>query len=131
MSEVRPVTTILAVRDLRRSVAFYRAAFGWPVRIEVPVLVEFELPGGTGLSLYQREGFARNTGTEPALPPAQGTTGTELYLHCDELEALIERIRAAGGQVLTPLAPRSWGDEAAYFADPDGNVIAVGRPLPG
>jgi catechol-2,3-dioxygenase len=22
-----------------------------------------------------------------------------------------------------------WGDEAAYFADPDGNVVAVGRRL--
>ena len=28
-----------------------------------------------------------------------------------------------------PAAPRDWGDEAAYFADPDGNVLVVARPL--
>ena len=31
---------------------------------------------------------------------------------------------------LSPLAPRDWGDEAAYFADPDGVVIAVARSIP-
>jgi hypothetical protein len=31
----------------------------------------------------------------------------------------------------TPAVPseRGWGDEAAYFADPDGNVVAVGMRL--
>jgi hypothetical protein len=28
-----------------------------------------------------------------------------------------------------PRAERGWGDEAAYFADPDGNVVAVARRL--
>jgi hypothetical protein len=27
------------------------------------------------------------------------------------------------------LSERGWGDEAAYFADPDGNVVAVGMRL--
>ena len=33
--------TILAVADLQASVSFYRTAFGWPTRIEVPVFVEY------------------------------------------------------------------------------------------
>ncbi len=37
------------------------------------------------------------------------------------------RAIAAGARELSPLAPRDWGDEAAYFADPDGNVLAVAR----
>jgi len=34
-------------------------------------------------------------------------------------------------RLLSPLAARPWGHEAAYFADPDGNVVVVARPLRG
>ena len=126
----RHILTILAVGDREASLAFYRAAFGWPVRIEVPVYVEFELPDGRGLGLYQREGFGHNTNQAPEVVPEGGISGTEIYLHCDDLPAAIDRIRAAGARELSLLAPRDWGDEAAYFADPDGNVLVLARPLP-
>ena len=127
----RQTMTVLAVSDLKRAVAFYQDAFGWPIRIDVPVLVEFELPDGTGLAVYVREGFGRNTNQLPFAVPEGEITGTELYFHCDDLEATIERLKAAGARELSPLAPRDWGDDAAYFADPAGNVLAVARPTAG
>ena len=39
----------------------------------------------------------------------------------------IERLVRAGARELSPLAVRPWGDEAAYFADPSGNVLVVAR----
>ena len=125
---MRPILTILAVRDLARSVRFYREAFGWPVRVDAPVYVELELPDGRGLGLYERAGFAHNTGREPAAAPDGQTTGTELYFHCDDLPADLARIEAAGATLLAPLADKPWGDEAAYWADPDGNVLVLARP---
>ncbi len=130
-SAPRQTMTVLAVSDLKRAVDFYRGAFGWPVRIDVPVLVEFELPDGSGLAVYVREGFGRNTNQLPFAVPDGEITGTELYFHCDDLEGTIERLKAAGARELSPLAPRDWGDDAAYFADPDGNVLAVARPSAG
>ncbi len=124
-----PIMTVLAVADLARSTAFYEAVFGWPRRIDVPVLVELALPGGGGLALYQQEAFAHNTAQLPIAPPEGAITGTELYFHCGDLDAALERIEAAGGRLLTPRSPRPWGDEAAYYADLDGNVVALGRPL--
>ena len=124
----RHVLTILAVADLARSRAFYDAAFGWPVQVEVPVYVEYALTATQGLGLYLRQGFARNTGIAPAAVPAGAITGTEIYLRVDDLPAAVERLRSAGARLLSPSAPRDWGDEAAYFADPDGNVIAVAVP---
>ncbi len=120
--------TILAVADLERSTAFYRDVFGWPIRIQVPVLVEFELPDGRGLAVYERESFGRNTNVVPAAVPEGEIAGTELYFQCSDLEGVIERLKTAGARELSPLAPRDWGDEAAYYADPDGNVLAVARP---
>lgn len=124
------ILTILAVLDLDKAVAFYRAAFGWVPRVEVPVYVEFELPDGRGLGLYIRDGFAHNTGQAPAPIEEGAITGTEIYLHCADPAAVAEQLKAAGARELSALAPRDWGDEAAYYADPDGNVLVVARPLP-
>ncbi|MHC4223545.1 MAG: VOC family protein [Planctomycetota bacterium] len=124
------ILTILAVEDLERSVDFYVRAFSWPKRVDAPVYVEFELPGGRGLGLYDREAFASNAGRPPQRIAQGELAPTELYFHCDDLAAALERIHEAGARVLSSLARRDWGDEAAYFADPDGNVLVLARRLP-
>jgi catechol 2,3-dioxygenase-like lactoylglutathione lyase family enzyme len=126
---VRHVLTILAVDDLGRAVEFYTRGFGWERPVETPAYAEFALPGGMRLGLYDRQGFARNTGEPPSRPPPGALTSTELYFHTEDLEAAIDRLRAAGARELSRLTPRDWGDEAAYLADPDGNVIVLARPL--
>lgn len=131
MSEDRLILTLLATSDLDRSVAFYEAVFGWPRTVDTPVIVQFELPGGAGLGLYAASGFGANTGTMPALPRPGSISGTELYVYPTDLEASLGRMEQAGGRLLSALGPRSWGDEAAYFADPDGNVVVLARPLAG
>lgn len=118
---------ILAVADLPRSVAFYRSAFGWTASVDTPVYVEFQLPAGMRLGLYRRAGFARNIGEAPHEIPPGTVAATELYLFPDDLEATVERLVSAGGRPLSALIRRDWGDEVAYFADPDGNVLALAR----
>jgi predicted enzyme related to lactoylglutathione lyase len=126
----RLVLTILAVRDVARATRFYREVFGWSQTVDVPVYAELSLPGGHRLGLYAEEGFARNVGVAPCAPPAgAAVTRTELYVHCDDLEAAVDRALAAGARILAPLAARDWGDAAAYVADPEGNVVAIARPL--
>jgi catechol 2,3-dioxygenase-like lactoylglutathione lyase family enzyme len=121
----RHVLTILAVEDAERSAAFSERAFGWKRAVSVPVYVELELPAGMRLGLYERRSFGRNTGQVPfAVPPGE-LAPCELYLHVDDLEAAIDRLRAAGARELSPRGERDWGDEAAYFADPSGNVVVV------
>jgi predicted enzyme related to lactoylglutathione lyase len=96
--------------------------------VDVPVYVEFNLPEGTRLGLYAATSFGLNTGRS-VVPAAQAplTTRTELYLFPEDLDGTIAAVAAAGGEPLSALAGRSWGDDAAYFADPDGNVIALAR----
>jgi len=125
---VAHILTILAVERLRESVDFYRAAFAWDTSVETPVYVEFTLPGGARIGLYEREAFARNTGRVPAKIADGELAPTELYFHTADLDAAIPRLQAAGARTLSPLAPRPWGDDAAYFADPAGNVLVLARP---
>jgi catechol 2,3-dioxygenase-like lactoylglutathione lyase family enzyme len=121
---------VLAVTDLHRSVGFYRRALGWEQVVEAPVYAELVAPTGLRLGLYERTAFARNPGTEP--PPApSGTTATELYFLTGDVDAAVARLRAEGAELLSPRALRDWGDEAAYLADPDGNVVVVACPAAG
>ena len=122
------ILTILAVPDVSRAVAFYTKAFGWPVKVEFPVYVELDARPGQGVGLYQREGFAMNVGDQLPLEAPEGAiTATELYIRCDDLDEAIRRIEEAGARALSPRVRKDWGDEVAYFADPDGNIIALAQ----
>ena len=127
---VRHALTVLAVRDPARSAAFYQAAFGWTLAVEVPVYRELVLPGGMRLGLYEQGGFGVTTTAAPTMPEDGAIGPAELYLYPDDpeaLEALVATVEACGARLLSPLAPRTWGDEVAYLADPDGHVLALAR----
>jgi predicted enzyme related to lactoylglutathione lyase len=121
---------IFAVADLARSLEFYERAFGWPRNewIDYPNYVELLPPNGGSLGLYEREGYAALVGAEPADIPAGRVSPAYLYIRVEDVEEAVRRIEAAGGRALGELAPRSWGETAAWFADPDGNVVAVAQP---
>lgn len=125
----RVAVVILAVADLARARGFYEATFGWSRTADVAVYVELGPPGGgSRVGLYQREGYGKNIGRLPAGIPAGEVGAAEVYLHVDDPAATLARALAAGARLLSPLAPRGWGDEAAYVADLDGHVLALARP---
>jgi predicted enzyme related to lactoylglutathione lyase len=118
---------ILAVADLARARAFYESAFGWAAEVDTAVYVEFRLPAGMRVGIYERAAFGRNVGQAPDEVRAGSVAPTELYLFPDDHDATEARLLAAGGRRLSALARRDWGDDVAYFADPDGTVIALAR----
>ncbi|HEY8427638.1 MAG TPA: hexitol phosphatase HxpB [Sandaracinaceae bacterium] len=126
---VRHVLTILAADDIEPLVAFYREAFGWPITVRTPAYVELEIEPGRRLGIYRREGFGRNVGHVPFRVPEGELAPVELYLDAPDLDGAVARLERIGARSLSPRAPRPWGDEAAYFADPEGNVVVVSRPI--
>lgn len=118
---------ILAVEDRTLSLTFYREAFGWTLEIDAPAYAQLALPGGMHLGIYDRRGFGKNIGQQPR--PTGGVTCTELYLQVDDIERAGDRVLRAGGRLLDSCRARDWGDAVAYFADPDGNILALARPL--
>jgi predicted enzyme related to lactoylglutathione lyase len=116
---------ILAVHDVARMARFYEEAFGWPIAVDVPVYREYALPDGMRLGLYLREGFEKNTALPVSLRTAAHTTATELYLTVEDPAAMASQLCGLGARCMSPLAERPWGDLAAYFEDPEGNVVVV------
>ena len=119
---------IFAVSNVRQSAAFYEQAFGWPrnQRIDYSNYVEFVLEGGSSLGLYERSGYAEEVGAEPVRVPP-GVAPAYLYVRVDDAVEVAARLEAVGARPLSPLVDRSWGERAAWFADPDGNVVAVAQ----
>jgi uncharacterized protein len=120
---------VLAVSDVERAYAFYRQIFGWESHLEwAGEYTELVLSEDDRLGLYRRDGWAESAGAEPAelngvVSPAY------LYVRVDDLDATLERLERIGARRLSPRQDRGWGDEAAYFTDPDGNVFAVAARL--
>lgn len=119
--------TVIAVDDVQESARFYQTVLELPRTVDTPVYVELAL-AGHALGLYQRDGFARNVGAA-APPRPSGIGAAELYVRVANLDAAIERARGAGARELSPRALRAWGEEAAYFSDPDGFVLALAQAV--
>lgn len=116
---------IFAVEDLSRALAFYKAAFDCSEAVTSPSYVELELGGTVRLGLYEQAGFARNIGRHPAPLGGSDVSRTELYFRVPSLPPAIAKLESAGARLLSAAQARPWGETAAYFADPDGNILAL------
>lgn len=106
----------LLTPDPARAAAFYAALIGYELSESAPG----ELPQRRVLS---SEGIAR-AGIVP-LPPAAARPGWLPYILVEDLPAVLQRTRAAGGSIV--LAPRDeWlRGQLAVIADPNGGVIGL------
>jgi predicted enzyme related to lactoylglutathione lyase len=114
------VTVVFTVADIDRTEKFYRDHLGF----------QFErIDGG------EKEGTFLMTriGTETELlvfrgdPKPGNTPGVVFSLPDGGLDTLIERLAAAGIEIVTPVseAPGGW---FAAFRDPDGQIISSFQP---
>jgi lactoylglutathione lyase len=54
----------------------------------------------------------------------------ELWVYVDDVDATVERMRAADVPVLMDAEDMPWGERMAYVADPDSNPVALASPPP-
>jgi catechol 2,3-dioxygenase-like lactoylglutathione lyase family enzyme len=110
-------------KDLQRSVDFYRL-LGLPVPEPENPHVAVELPGGNSLSLDTEETIS---GMHPGwAPPSSPDSRLALALGVGspaEVDALFEKVTAAGHAGPLPPYDAPWGMRYATVADPDGNWV--------
>jgi hypothetical protein len=115
----------LGVRDLARSLAFYRDGLGWPTHDYNPDadVVFFSLEG-TWLALYPRDKLAEDAG----VPDGQGFGGITLAHNepsPERVDAAYAEAITAGARAVKPPQKSFWGGYSGYFADPDGYLWEV------
>jgi predicted enzyme related to lactoylglutathione lyase len=98
--------------DIRRSAEFYERAFGWQIRRRGDGSVAFD------------DAVNEVSGTWVlGLPPAS-EPGLLVYIMVADAAAAIDRVVAAGGEIVRPVDPDE--DEVfAWFRDPAGNVLGI------
>lgn len=130
---MKPRITVitLGVGDLERALRFYRDGLGFPTEgivgeeLEHGAVVFIQLQPGLRLALWPRESIAHDTGLE--VGPA---SRTELTLGHNvsskaEVDAVMEKARAAGAAIVKPAHDTFWGGYSGYFQDPDGHLWEV------
>ncbi|WP_153769775.1 VOC family protein [Labrenzia sp. CE80] len=107
----------LPVTDLDKSIAFYNEVF----QTELNRIVDMG-PNPIAMFPSKKDGVAGHL--YPGTPPAKGT-GPTIHLMCpDTLEATMERLAKAGGEVVSdPIAIPA--GRFTYCLDLDGNSIGL------
>ena len=105
----------IPVRDLERSVKYYETV----LQTKLEVCEE----GPNPMATFKTEDESGVAGHLYPGKPAENGSGPTIHLSCDgDLEALCERVRAAGGQVVSDIITIPPG-RFFYSTDPDGNSI--------
>jgi len=113
----------LPVTDLDRATRFYETVFG------AKLATDERFPG---IAMFPRRHESATTGAlavthDPIVEGSPSTDGAVIYLNCDgELDAVIQRAKAAGGELLQEVAQLP-GDMGwiAQFRDLDGNRVGL------
>lgn len=114
---------LIVVKDMEKSIAFYRELFGLEVILDNDgnvILTE-------GLVLQDAKVWSDFIGKD-ILPKNHAT---ELYFEEKDIEAFAEKLDNYREPIeyVNRLMTHSWGQKVIRFYDPDGNLIEVGTPM--
>lgn len=115
---VRQISAVtLAVRDMAKSVDFYRDKVGLPMSYggESASFTSFRI-GGSYLNLIL------STDGDP-------TWWGRLIFHVDDVDAMYRRLVDAGLTTSTAPQDASWGERYFHINDPDAHELSFAKPL--
>lgn len=126
----------LAVRDLERSLAFYRelglhsdgiTGTSYPGDDVNPdgTVAMFQLDGGLVLALYPRTELAKDAHVALGTPRQGEFSIGHIVAEKREVDELLTRAEAAGAELTGPAHDRAWGIYSGYFRDPDGHLWEI------
>jgi predicted enzyme related to lactoylglutathione lyase len=118
---VDDVFPIVTSADLERLLPFYTDVLGGEKVYQFP-------PEGAPAYVSVRFGKASlGLGHDPALKTAEGPAAISLWLYVDDIQAMVDRIRTAGGRIVHEPVDQPWGEREARAEDPDGNLLILGQ----
>ena len=121
--EQRLSLVTLGVSDLGRARRFYEA-LGWQTGAAPDDDVAFFQAGGTVLALWGRGELAEDSGVEDG-GGWGGVTLSHNERSPEDVDAVIEEARSAGGNIVREPGETFWGGYSAAFTDPEGHPWEV------
>ena len=113
--------------DGDRARSFYKEIFGWQV-MEMPEMSYTIVTSGPSNDQGPTESGYINGGM---LPRTQASTaGPVIVVDVDSIDQTLERIGGQGGTTVVGKTPVGDMGFAAYFTDPEGNVVGLWETVP-
>ena len=114
----------LGVRDMTRSVRFYRDGLGFRTDCseDTPRVIFFDTLGAK-FELYPLNLLAQDISDTAPPTPSGGFSGVTLAYNVpqrEQVDEVIQLVRQAGGHIVKEPQEVFWGGYHAYFSDPDG-----------
>jgi catechol 2,3-dioxygenase-like lactoylglutathione lyase family enzyme len=126
-------TCFVLVHDPDLALAFYRDALGLELRNDVArdefrwLTVGAASQPGVGIVLTNYlHGSPADRDTLAALIAKGALNGVNF--HTDDLDAIFEKIRASGADVVSEPADQPWGARDCAVRDPSGNLVRIDQP---
>lgn len=115
------LATMLCVRDVVRSAAWYRDKLGFGVVSQEPEIALLRIDSGF---LYL---FAKSEPTEdkPSVHLVPQPGGLILVLTVEDCREAYDELRGRGVEFITPPRQPAWGGWRCFAHDPDGYLIEV------
>ena len=114
--------TLLVVRDIDKTVEFYKKVFG--LRVITDFGANKTLTGG--LVLQTEETFKDFIGTDEI---SFGGNDFEIYFEEDDFDGFINRLNDCEIEYVHPVKEHSWGQRALRIYDPDKHIIEIGENI--
>lgn len=114
----------LGVTDIAKATAFYER-LGFARSGASQESVSFFTAGAVVLGLWSREEQCADANAGQVWT---GNGGMVVAMNCAteaEVDAMLDKAKAAGAMLLKPAAKVCWGGYNGYFADPDGHIWEV------
>lgn len=114
----------ISVTDMARAIKFYEAAFA--IKLGPPTDMN-----GVNLSFFPMEAGGRGIGGALIkCPPITGShLGTTIYFSVKSVDAAIESIKKAGGDICLPKKDIGQYGFIAQFKDTEGNRVGIHQML--
>lgn len=112
--------SVLFVRDMQTSIAFYRDVIGLGVKMESPEWTELDT-GECTLALHKAAG-------DPLPPVEQGKIPaghSHPAFNVEDIDAFAARLKAAGVPCLQEVRTEDFGGRMGVWQDPDGIPISA------
>src|SRR5512147_2544738 len=116
------VSPLIVVEDMARSQQFYEQLLGQKVKFDFGVDVCFE----GDFTIHLKSHFQSLLGEASRYPITLKTHNGELYFDATNIEAVYQRLQAAGVEFIEGIREQPWGQRAMRVYDPDGHIIEIG-----
>jgi uncharacterized protein len=117
----------LGVKDLERSLRFYRDGLGFPTTRKAETGIIFFQTGGVCLALYPYMELAKDVSAEFLVERSKfnGITLAHNVRSKEEVGRILKQAEQAGAKIKKPAQETNWGGYSGYFSDPDGYLWEI------